>query len=237
MDEEFEKWKTAPTPENMSALLDKAEPVINSALTSYAGGNQLFRGHARRMAAEAFKTYDPKKNVKLHTHLMTQLQPLTRINREHAQSVKVPERVTLDMYSMRQSNQELFDKLGREPSDKELADHTHLSMRRLQHVRRFARPDIPESGLTMMNEEGEQEIFYPGMQKTDPQRVWTEYVHHDLSPVDQKILEWKTGLYGKEILSNNEIAQRVNLSPGAVSQHSSRILQRIAEGQNVPVEG
>ena len=235
MEQAYENWSKKKNPEAMGALLDKAEPVINSALTSYAGGNQIFKGQARKLAAGAFETYDPTKETKLRTHLMTQLQPLMRLSTAHKSSVKVPERVHADLYRLRSANQLYFDQHGREPSDKELADITSLSMKRMQHVRKFARPDIPESGLTFKNEEGEEEIFYPGTQNVDPQRVWVEYVHHDLAPVDQKILEWKTGLYGKEKISNNEIAKRLGITAGAVSQRSAKISDKIAEGREVDV--
>ena len=231
MDEQFEAWKTKPTPDATAKLLEAAEPTINSALTSYAGGNQIFRGHARKLALQAFQTYDPSKGTKLRTHLMTQLQPLGRMHREHSQSVKIPERVSIDLYRIQQENQRLFDDLGREPSDKELADATSLPMKRLLHVRRFARPDIPESGLTFKNEEGAEEVFYPGTEHPDPQRVWAEYVHHDLNPTDQKILEWKTGMYGKAVLPTTEIAKRLGITSGAVSQRAAHISAQIAEGQ------
>jgi DNA-directed RNA polymerase specialized sigma subunit len=233
MEQAYEMWKKRKTPEAMGSLLDAADPVIQSAITSYAGGSDLFKGHARRLAAKAFETYDPSKGTKLRTHLMTQLQPLMRVASEHKSSVKVPERVHVDLYKLRGTTQTYFDQHGREPSDKELADLTGMSMRRMQHVRKFARPDIPESGLTFKNEEGEEEVFYPGTQSIDPQRVWIEYVHHDLAPIDQKILEWKTGLYGKEKLGTNEIAKRLGITAGAVSQRSARISERIAEGGSV----
>jgi DNA-directed RNA polymerase specialized sigma subunit len=233
MEEHFDAWSKNQTPENMASLLDAADPVIGSALTSYAGGNQLFRGKARKLAIDAFKSFDPSKGTKLRTHLMVQLQPLSRMHRDHSQSIRIPERISSDLYHVNQANQQLFDKLGREPSDKEIADHTGLSMRRLVHVRKFARPSLPESGLTFTNEEGEEEVFYPGTEKADPQRVWIEYVHHDLSPMDQKILEWKTGLYGKSVLSTMEIARRMGMTPGAVSQRAAKISARIAEGKAV----
>jgi DNA-binding Lrp family transcriptional regulator len=58
-----------------------------------------------------------------------------------------------------------------------------------------------------------------------------EYVHHDLEPLDQKMLEWRTGIYGKTIKSVNEIAERLKLSPAAVSQRAARIARLIAKGK------
>lgn len=233
MEDAYAKWKKTPTPDTMGELLDSAETTLNSALTSYAGGNPLLRGKAKKLAAGAFETYDPRKGTKLRTHLMTQLQPLTRYAREQSQVTKIPERVSLDLYHMSQENKKFVDQYSREPSDRELADNTSLSLKRLQHIRKFGKMESTESGRSFMNEEGEEEVFYPGMDKVDPQRVWSEYVHHDLAPIDQKIMEWKTGIYGKQILSTNDIAKKLGLTPGAVSQRASRILAKVNEGRDV----
>lgn len=230
MEDAYELWKKQPTPENMGALLEKASPVIDSAIKSYGGGNPALKSRARRLAIDAFKMYDPKKGTKLSSHLMTRLQPLTRASQEYSSVVRVPERVRMDLYKLRQEEQKHFDEHSREASDKELADRTGLSMRRIAHVRRFQKGEVAESGLTEMDE-GEQAIMYPGVQQVDPQAVWLEYVHHDLPPIDQKILEWKTGYNGKPVLPNNEIAKRLGLSPGAISQRSAKIATRLEEGR------
>lgn len=232
MEDAFQVWKHKPTPDNMGALLEKTEPVIQSALKSYAGGNQALHSRARVLAAGAFQNYDPNRGTKLRTYLMTQMQPLTRSSRQYGQMAYVPERVQTDLYHVNQEFQKYFDQYGREPSDQELTGVTGLSMRRIAKVRRFGKGDLSESSLTEFDD-GEEAVMYPGVSKVDPEQVWMEYVHHDLSPVDQKILEWKTGYNGKKIISNNEIARRLNLSPGAISQRSAKIQQRLADGQMV----
>ncbi len=232
MDEAFETWQKKPTPENMGLLLDAASPTIDSALKSYAGGNPALRSRAKLLAVDAFKTYDPKKGAKISTHLMTQLQPLTRHARAFANVTKTPERVAMDIYRMRQSEQEFLNNQSRLPSDKELADHSGLSVRRLSKLRKYHLGEIAESGLTEMDE-GDQSIMYPGVHRQDPHAIWLEYVHHDLAPIDQKILEWRTGFNGNPVLANNEIAKRLKLSPGAVSQRAARIAKRLSEIEGV----
>lgn len=223
MEKEYDIWKQKPTETHLDQVLTKARPVINSALKSYAGGDQTLEPRAKLLAAKAIKTYDPGKGAKLRTHMMTQMQPLVRLHRERTQVTRVPERVTTDLYKMRQEQQRFHDQFGRDPSDGELSSATGLARKRLMHIRRFQRGEMPESGMT--DESGE--ILYPGISKIDPEQVLTEYVHHDLDPVDQMILEHRSGLYGKKILSNNEIAAKLKLSPGAISQRAAKIARRI----------
>jgi DNA-directed RNA polymerase specialized sigma subunit len=225
MDAEFEAWKAKPSPERMGEFLDKAQPVVNAAIRSYGQGNKALESRARLLIADAAHKFDPERGVKLKTYLMTQLQPLTRYAKEYNHAARVPERVNTDLFTVNQSHQEYYDRFGREPSDKELADITGLSMRRIAHVRKFSKPEMGES--TLVDDEGA--IMYPGTEEADPDKILLEYVHNDLDPVDQKIMEWRTGLYGKKQVSNNEIAKRLKLSAGAVSQRAAKIAARVKQ--------
>jgi DNA-directed RNA polymerase specialized sigma subunit len=84
-------------------------------------------------------------------------------------------------------------------------------------------------GQTATPEEGVQ---LPGTESLPASDIWLEYVHHDLDPIDKKILEWKTGMYGKQVLSTNEIARRLNITPSAVSQRAAKIAMKIEAGQS-----
>jgi DNA-directed RNA polymerase specialized sigma subunit len=225
MEETYERWKKKPTPEGMGELLESSQPVLRSAVQSYAGGNEALMGRARILASGAFQNYDPAKGTKLRTHLMTQLQPLTRHAKAYGQVTRVPERVQTDLYHLRQAEQTFKEGKGREASDLELAERTNLSPSRIAHVRNFARPEAAESSFA----DNGGAINYPGVERPDPERILIEYVHHDLDPLDRKILEWRTGLYGKEQLSNNEIAKRLNLTPGAISQRAAKVAKRISD--------
>jgi DNA-directed RNA polymerase specialized sigma subunit len=225
----YKTWLQKPSPSNMASLLDASEPVLQSAITSYAGGNQAMMTQAKKLAAGAFQTYDPRKGTQLHSHLMTQLQPLQRITRERTQAVKIPERVSMDLYRLHQAEQSLSDSRGREASDIELADHMGTSLKRIRHLRKYNKSETAESGLMARDEEGDTEVFYPGVNKIDPEKTWVEYIYYDSDPVDQKILEWKTGYNGKQQIGTNEIAKRLKLSPGAVSQRSARLANKLAE--------
>jgi len=229
LDTAYDSWKTDPSPQNMGLALTAASPVINSALRSYGKGNQALKGRARILAAKAIQNYDPQKGTKLRTHMMNQMQPLIRSARQYSQPVHIPERAQADLYQVEEGHQRFFDEHGREPSEKELADLTGLSIKRIAHVRTFRNTGLPESALTQLGDEGEEQ-FLPGMEEMDSEQIYIEFIHHDLDPIDQKILEWRTGLYGKPKLSNNEIAKKLGLSAGAVSQRAAKISKRLAAG-------
>jgi DNA-directed RNA polymerase specialized sigma subunit len=231
LDQAYKNWSANPTQDAMGSMLDSFEPVIQSALTSYAGGNKGLHSQAKKLAAQAVQNYDPTQGTKLQTYLMSQLQPLRRLHATRSGSVRVPERVRADLYHLRQAQQNFHDRFGRDAADSELAEQMGVPIPRIRHVRKFMKHEMPESALVMPSDEGDNEVFYPGVQQTNPNDVWLEYVHHDASPIDQKILEWKTGYNGKQKLSTLEIARRLRISPSAVSQRASRMGAKLNELQ------
>lgn len=230
VDDHYAAWKKAPSPQALGHVLVGLQPTLNNAISSYAAGNKALMGKARLLAARAVTTYDPRKGTKLQSHIMTQLQPLQRHSRELQNITHVPERISMDLYRMNQAVADYNATHNREPSDRELTALTHMPIRRLNKIRSYARGDVSESMLTERSEDGDQSIMYPGVDKANPETIWLEYVHHDASPLDQQILEWKTGYNGKPILSTNEIAKRLKLTAGAVSQRSAKLSERINEG-------
>ena len=223
IDDAYQFWSRNRSPSNMDRLLQAAAPTISKALSSFASGDKSYTGRAKRLAIEAFKTFDPKRGAKLRTHLFIRLKPLQREYTLRSSIVAVPERVQLEKRRLDQAEQALNDELGREPDDGELAEYTGLSKSRIAHIRKFAKKQYAES--QMRSPEGEP--MQPVAGDVTPEDIWLEYVHHDLDPVDRKILEWKTGMYGKRVLSTNEIARRLKITPSAVSQRAAKIAMKL----------
>jgi DNA-directed RNA polymerase specialized sigma subunit len=218
----YQAWKADANPRTAGALVNALQPVLDTAVRTYGGGtpSPTLKSRAKLMALEAAGRYDPQR-AKLRTHLLVHLQGLRRYAAREQQIVSVPERVALDLHRMRISTGELTDKLGREPTDQELSDHTGLSRKRIGYVR-GARGALAESQLTREGEGGE-EVFQPAVVQTHNDHAWTELVYSDLGPQDQLILEHSLGLHGRRVLPKQHIAKKLNLSPGAVSQRAARI--------------
>ena len=217
--EPYKTWKADPSPDNTMALISKAQPTIDRAIRQHVGQpTPLLRSEARRIVIDSLPKYEPSM-AGLSTHLTNQLQGLKRIARNQRTILSVPERVALDRQNLEETTREVRDRLGRDPSDIELSDHSGFSLARIQHVRRFS-PGVAESMLT--DEEGAPASTHivggRGMKNT-----WMHLVYEDLTPIDQRILEHTVGLHGKPQLSNGQIAQLLGLSPGAISQRKAKI--------------
>lgn len=226
-EEVYLEWKKNPSPENNTRLLKAINPILNTAVTSYAGqSSPVVRSQAKILALNALETYDPYK-AKLRTHLLTQLQRLRRNVGQMQQIVQVPERLVLDSMAVSKAVEEFQDRYGRDPSDAELADLTGLSKKRLAKIRQL-KPVVAEGQTYSFDTEGElQELTVP---KATPQ-AWVDFVYQTLDPKDQLIMEHTLGLNGKKILSKSAIARKLGVSPSAIT-YRLRYIQSQLDANN-----
>lgn len=230
MEDLWKTWNKSQSAVDYDKLFSAARPTIDSAIRSYVGADAdpVVRQRASLLAHDAIKTYNPQKGASLKSHIMIQLRPITRFARKITTPVDIPEKRVADIYKLTSAEQELSERLGRDPTDDELADYTGLTKRRLSVIRKSRlmelRPPVGEEG---------QEMDVAAT-SVNPEDVWIDYVYHDMDPLNKKIMEWKLGLYGQPQLSNQDIARRLKLTPSAVSQRTNTIIKRLEEFNQLP---
>ena len=119
--------------------------------------------------------------------------------------------------------------ISREPSTQEIADHTGISTRRLQKIKSFHQP-LAEGSLTHEGDDsgdspGEVASHIPGAHRADD--AWLSFVYDDLGPTDKLIMDMTLGRNGKRKSATQDIARKLNVSSGAVSQRAAKIQQML----------
>jgi DNA-directed RNA polymerase specialized sigma subunit len=227
----YPQWKAKQTPELNTQIVHSLQPIVDTAVSSYVGKNPspTMRSRARLMALKSLHTYDPARgNVK--THLLSQMQSLRRLNAKEQNIISIPEQVGLDFQRLSTSENELRDSLSREPTDDEIADATGLSVRRIKKIRGFHQP-ISE-GMTAMISGNSEDDTNTEVASTLPNYTrhadaWLDFVHGDLSPTDQLIMDMTLGRNGRRRASTQEIAEKLRITPGAISQRAAKIQNMI----------
>jgi len=219
---QFNAWKNNPTTATTGALLKSVQPDIDKGIFAHVGkSDPLLASKAKKMALQAIRSYDPTK-AKLGTHIVNQLQGLKRVARQQSQILPIPERVVMDQGYIERAKAELADEFGRDPTAVELADRTGISVKRINYVNKFRYP-MAVGSMANMSEE-DDDLYQPEVQQTQSDS-WLEFVYSDLDPTNQKIMEWTLGLHGNKALSNQDIARKLRMTPGAVSQRKAKIQQ------------
>jgi RNA polymerase primary sigma factor len=222
----YQTWQTQRTPQNNTALLKTLQPVLDTAVTSYAGGNQspTIKSRAKLMALKAMESFDPNRG-NVRTHLLSQLQSLRRLSAQEQNIIHLPEQVGLDFQNLNESENELRDSMGRDPTDEELSNHTNLSVRRIRKIRKFHQP-ISEG--TVVGQESDEndptdiasQVPGGGHRAAD---AWMNFVYDDLGATDKLIMDMTLGRNGKRRTPTQEIARKLGITPGAVSQRAAKI--------------
>jgi DNA-directed RNA polymerase specialized sigma subunit len=219
--DDYESWSKNPTKTSTGKLLSTIQPEIDRGISAHVGqANPILNSQARGLALQAVKTYDPSK-AKLGTHVVNNLQGLKRMARKQTMVLSIPERVSIDQANLAKTHTALSDTLGREPTLEEVADSVGLSKKRVAYIQKFT----PGTALgTFMNSGGpESEGFMPQVDTEDSGDSWVEFVYTDMDVTNKKIMEWTLGLHGSSTYSNTEIARKLRMTPGAVSQRKQKI--------------
>lgn len=213
----WREWKRTQSPVALQELLNQILPIIMREVNKWAPAmsRSLLEAEGKRLAVEAFKTYDPKQGTALSTYVASRLPKLSRMVYANQNVARLSETKSLLFHTYHSGMNELRDIHGREPTSDELADHLGWTQRKLtQFERQAARRELIES------EE------HPDYEETDDHLV--DFIYHDLTPLQKSIFEHRTGYGGKPKLSGADICKKLKITQGQLSYQVNLIVQ-IAE--------
>lgn len=224
----YDTWKENPTADNLYAVTKELKPTIDSVIASMgASGNPQIAAKARVIAAKAVRSYDPAQQVGLPTWVSSQLRQLTRDVRKSNSVLHVPDRVFLDGYAIYKAEAEFEDENGREPTLEELADASHLSVKRIKSVRNKMRKVGTENPDVGENDSPQAAVHMPNYTQEA-----LDYVYGDSDRTDKLILEYLTGYGGKGVFTPKEVMQKLKLTPVQLTRRKIRLAERIKSISN-----
>jgi DNA-directed RNA polymerase specialized sigma subunit len=212
--EVWRDWKGNQTSPNMQRVLDRMNPVVQGEVNRWSGtlARPLLELEAKRLAAEAIKSYSPGRGAALATHVTNRLRKLSRISYTHQNLARIPEYQTMQFHTYQNAKTDLEDKLGREPSGSELSQQLGWSTPYLSRFQNSMRKEFLESGEPP-----------PIFDKPSDDSGLIDFIYNDLSPQQQKIFQHTTGYMGAPVLSNRKLMERMKLSQGQLS-YQKRLL-------------
>jgi len=225
----YESWVKTKSPDAMTALVDKMNSLLDYAIHYYAADiadTPSLRTRAKKLVIDAIKSYDPSKGP-LTNHVFLNLQRLKRLGGQTRQIIRQSEQVSMDITMLNNAEEELVQTLGRLPNTEELADYTGLSIERIKKIRQKGRMALPEATTVRQTAEGISEIPTSPLATTDAFTQLLELAYIDADPIDKAIIELYYGLHGRNKTPQKEIAEKLHLSPGRVSQRIAEIEERI----------
>lgn len=209
-------YKENPTRETRAALMSDMKDTIQSSLHVYGNPSMQMRAHI--LAEKSLGTYDPKSPYSLKSHVYNAVQKINREAIKRSQVVKLPENVYYDRKHVATFKKEFLDKHRYTPSNTEIADGMKISKKRV------AKANTKEKGI-LTNEKGDSSIVVA----KSTEDIAMDYVYHDLSDTNKKILGMTTGHDGHEKVPRKMIARKLGISPSALTQRTNTIAKKIEE--------
>lgn len=221
----YEKWQLFKDGDSLYEVTKSLRPTIDSVVASLGGtGNPQIAAKARVVAAKAIQSYDPEAGATLPTWVSQQLRQLTRDIRKSNNLVHVPDGVQLDAYALYRAEREFEDEHGREPTVEELADISHIPVKRIKDVRTKMRPVVSDAGT-----ESEDGASLLTMDNSDYTQDALDYVYNESDRNDKKLLEYTVGYGGAPVLDAKQIMEKLKLTPVQLSRRKARLSMRINE--------
>lgn len=203
-------------------MIGGLQPKISYHLSRYGlGSDPLATGQAKLLAAKAVKSYDPSSGASFNTWLDRNMQPLSRFKRQRSSTIKVPERMQIDNFTMKRAEMEFEDREGRLPDMEELSDEAGIPLERISAIRKVVRPVASEAAF---------EGNLSGTHEPDTMDEALSAVWRESDKVDRLIIEMKTGFGGRyPPMTPKEISRVLNIHPVNLSRRSARLLAKVDE--------
>ncbi len=223
--DQWQQWNNqGRTSDAMRPLLGRFKRLINSRANVYAGKNpnippEAVRAEFLNHAINAFETYDPNRGAALKTHVYNQMKKGQRLISDYGGAQRIPETRYWKVQEFKDAEKDLDNQLGRPPTAMEIADYLKAPLKQVTAMQMEVRKEVPRSRLT------NDFVSYKPPENVETLRL----LQYELGPQDQQVLEHLTGLNGKPVLQPGQIAQRLGMSPSAVSRSRQRIADKLKQ--------
>ena len=215
----WEQWNRTKSPQDLQALLNHLQPLINQQVNRWAGGlsRDALEMQAKLLTVEAIKSYNPAMGAALATHVTNRLQKLSRLVYTHTNALRLPEHKAISMASFSVAQDALRSTLGRDPSHIELADHLGWTRQRVGEFQRaYDRRELLGSGEF-------NPAQFPVADQDDP---IVSFVYHDMEPKQQRLFEHMTGYGNKPVLNNPQLMKKYDMTQGQLSYVKRQMVDR-----------
>jgi DNA-directed RNA polymerase sigma subunit (sigma70/sigma32) len=223
----YDAWKKAPQyakEGKLQALLVQLEGAIMSAVRVYLNSNLPFpilQSEGKRIAVDAIKDYDSTKGMSISSYVITTVkQRLNRYVGQHQNIARIPEDKMRMIGPLREAETELANRLGREATADEVAEHMVVPLSHVTRIRKMMRADILESSSNF----ADMEQF-----AADPNYERVMMAYYSLTPDEKLVFDYSMGTHGKKKLDPGEIVLKLGMTSVRVSQIKKQLADKLGQ--------
>lgn len=218
----WRRWRDSNWTDQMAfdELYHSLQPLAYSVIQKWSGAalpTSVIEAEVKSLMVKALKDYDDNRGIQMNTFLISRLQKVSRLVYKYQNVGTIPEQRAIKIDQFKKIRTFLHDNIGREPSAVELAEELKWSVPEVERMEKELRTSISFSNelteMSFMQSSRDMEIL--------------DLIYYELTPQEKLVYEYLTGKGGKQELSGQEIALRLNVSPSTVTRIRQSIEEKI----------
>jgi RNA polymerase primary sigma factor len=222
----WNKWKhQGEKPKDLTPLLRSYNPLIRKKANQFVGNVDLppaaIHAEFQHAALNAFRRYDPNKGAALNTWVNINLKKAQRWVSKYQNVARIQENRQYKIGVFNNAKSTLDERLGREPTNVEMADHLGWGESDVSMLNKEIRKALPTSGF-----EGG---FDPTTISPNRDSEKLKLIKYELNPEECLVYEYTIGDSGKPMLKPGEIARKLKMSPSKVSRIRNSITSKLEQ--------